>query len=121
MLLASLPQIDLFVDDSIHTEYNTCPRAEDRAWSALRAGSVLVADDIDLNWGFRFFVQGIPDPFPVCCAEPQQYDPSRFAGDGLFGIAQKNVAIPRPPLVGSSFCEARNALKTKGRSRSKPA
>jgi len=94
-LLASLPQIDLFVHDSIHTEYNT--RFElDRACSALRAGSVLVADDIDLNWGFRSFVQGIPDhPFLVCRAEPSQHDPSRFAGKGLFGIVRKNTREAR--------------------------
>jgi hypothetical protein len=71
-------------------EYNTCVEL-DRAGSALRAGSVLAADDIDLSWGFRSFVQGIPDHlFLVCCAEPPQYDPSRFAGKGLFGIAREN-------------------------------
>jgi len=90
-LIASLPQIDLFVHDSIHTEYNTCFEL-DRAWSSFRAGGVLVADDIDLNWGFRSFIRGIPDhPFLVCCAEPSQHDPSRFAGKGLFGIARKNT------------------------------
>ena len=90
-LLASLPRLDLFFHDSIHTEYNM--RIElDQAWNALTAGGRLVADDVDLNWGFRSFVRSIPDhPSLVCCAEPLQHDASRFAGKGLFGIARKNT------------------------------
>jgi hypothetical protein len=89
-LLASLGQIDLFIHDSIHTEYNT--RFElDHAWSALRSGGVAVADDIDLNWAFRSFTETLPDhSFLICRAEPLQPDPSRFDGKGLFGIVQKN-------------------------------
>jgi predicted O-methyltransferase YrrM len=88
-LLASLPRLDLFVHDSIHTEYNT--RFElDQAWKALTPGGSLVADDVDLNWGFRSFTHSIPDhPSLVCCAEPFQHAPSRF-GKGLFGIVRRN-------------------------------
>jgi len=94
-LLASLGQIDIFVHDSIHTEYNT--RFElDRCWAALRPGGVVVADDIDLNWGFRSFTQTFSDhPSLVCLAMPLQPDSSRFDNKGLFGIARKNVLAGR--------------------------
>jgi hypothetical protein len=62
----------------------------------LPAGGSLVTDDVDLSWGFRSFVRSIPDhPFLVCCAEPLQHDPSRFAGKGLFGIVRKNTRNTR--------------------------
>jgi hypothetical protein len=95
-LLASLGQIDLFVHDSIHTEYNTRFELE-RAWTILRPGGAVVADDIDLNWGFRSFAQTFPDhPALICCAEPLQRDPSRFDGKGLFGIVRKSAAESVP-------------------------
>jgi predicted O-methyltransferase YrrM len=88
-LLAQLGQIDLFVHDSRHSEYNV--RFElDRAWSALRPGGALVVDDIDLNWGFRSFTESFSGHrFLICRAEPLQPDPGRADGKGLFGIVQK--------------------------------
>jgi hypothetical protein len=89
-LLASLAQIDLFVHDSLHTESNVRFELE-RAWAALRPGGAVVADDIDLNWGFRSFTQaGSDHKSLVCGAEPLEPEPFRpFNGRGLFGIAQK--------------------------------
>jgi hypothetical protein len=91
-LLASLGQIELFVHDSRHTEYNT--RFElDQAWSRLRRGGVAVADDVDLNWGFGSFTQTILEyPSLICQAEPLQCDPWRLDGRGLFGIVRKEPA-----------------------------
>ena len=88
-LLAQLGSIDLFLHDSIHTEYNT--RFElDQAWRVLRRGGVAVVDDIDLNWGFHSFTQShLREPFLICLSRPLQPDPSRFEGAGLFGILQK--------------------------------
>ncbi len=93
-LLASLGQIDLFVHDSLHTEYNTCFELE-QAWTALRPGGAVVVDDIDLNWGFHSFIQAHPDdPFLICRSSPLQFDPSRFDGTGLFGIVVKLSSGP---------------------------
>lgn len=89
-LLGSLESIDLFVHDSIHTEYNTRFELE-QAWSVLRPGGVLVVDDIDLNSAFHSFARAHSDhSFFVCRARPLQPDPSRFAAAGLFGILQKS-------------------------------
>ena len=94
-LLASLGQIDLFLHDSIHTEYNTSFEL-DQAWSVLRPGGVVVVDDIDLNWGFHSFIQGCSnDPFFIGRSNSLQSDPSRFDGSGLFGIVTKsNIGKP---------------------------
>jgi predicted O-methyltransferase YrrM len=92
-LLASLGQIDLFVHDSRHSEYNT--RFElDQAWRRLRRGGVAVVDDVDLNWGFRSFTQTILEyPSLICQARPLQPDPWRLDGRGLFGIVRKEPAV----------------------------
>lgn len=98
-LLASLGSIDLFLHDSIHTEYNTRFELE-RAWSALSPGGFVVADDIDLNRGFHSFARAHShNSLFVCRARPLQSDPSRFEGAGLFGILQK----PAPAGVPSRF------------------
>ncbi len=91
-LLSQLGRIDLFVHDSRHSEYNV--RFElDRAWASLRPGGALVVDDIDLNWGFRSFIESFSGHrFLICQAEPLQPDPGRFDGKGLFGIVHKNPA-----------------------------
>jgi hypothetical protein len=86
-LLAQLGQIDLFVHDSRHTERNVLFELT-QAWSALRAGGAVVADDIDENWGFDAFTRRVSPPCVLnCFAEPLRPDPPRFAAKGLFGIA----------------------------------
>jgi hypothetical protein len=71
----------------MHTESNTRFELE-RAWTALGPGGAVVADDIDLNWGFRSFIQTHSDcKSLVCGAEPLEPEP--FRGKALFGIAQK--------------------------------
>jgi predicted O-methyltransferase YrrM len=99
-LVASLGSLDLFVHDSIHTEYNTRFELE-QAWRVLKPGGVLVADDIDLNHGFQSFLRAHSGhPFFVCRARPLQSDPSRFEGGGLFGILQKSgPGVPSRPLA----------------------
>jgi hypothetical protein len=88
-LLAELGQIDVFIHDSVHTEYNTYFELE-QAWTALRRGGVVMADDIDYSWGFHAFKQANPGhQFLVCHAEPLEPDPPRFDATGLFGIARK--------------------------------
>ena len=88
-LLARLGRVDLFVHDSRHTEENV--RFElTQAWSMLGPGGVVVADDIDMNWGFHGFVNGIPAvQWLRCHAEPLRPDLKRFEARGLFGIAFK--------------------------------
>jgi hypothetical protein len=90
-VLARLAPIDLFVHDSRHTERNL--RFElDRAWAALRPGGMLVADDIDVNWGFQAFgASAGAHRLLVCRAEPLKPDPIRRDGVGFFGIARKDV------------------------------
>jgi len=89
-LLVELGQIDVFIHDSAHTEYNTHFELE-QAWSALKPGGVVVVDDIDYSWAFHAFMQANPGhQFLICHAEPLEPDPSRFDAKGLFGIARKN-------------------------------
>jgi hypothetical protein len=90
-LLDSLGQIELFVHDSRHTEYNV--RFElAQAWSRLEPGGIAVADDIDVNWGFRSFTRANPEHASLICpAMPLQRDPRRWHGQGLFGIIQKGA------------------------------
>jgi hypothetical protein len=108
-LLASLGSIDLFLHDSIHTEYNTRFELE-QAWSVLSPGGVLVADDIDLNWGFHYFARAHTDhSFFVCRARPLQSDPSCFATAGRFGIFKKSapgVSRQFPATSAEAFKQA---------------
>lgn len=88
-LLAELGQVDLFIHDSAHTEYNTRFELE-KAWSALKPGGFVMADDIDYSSAFNDFQRSRSGhPFLVCHAEPLEADPIRFDSKGLFGIAQK--------------------------------
>jgi predicted O-methyltransferase YrrM len=91
-LLAQLGQIDLFVHDSSHTSHNM--RFElALAWSALRPGSVLIADDIDFRGPFHEFQETVGDQHSlVCQARPLQPDLRRFDQRGLFGISVKAAA-----------------------------
>ena len=88
-LVNQLGAIDLFVHDSRHTERNVLFELN-RVWPALSPGGFLMADDIDMNWGFHSFVRTIPgQPVLHCYGEPLRADPKRFAAKGLFGIVQK--------------------------------
>jgi len=88
-LLASLPQIDIFIHDSLHSERNV--RFElDRAWAKVRPGGALVVDDVDANWGFRSFTENFAGHQSMICeAEPLRPDMRRFNQKGLFGILLK--------------------------------
>ncbi len=82
-LLTRLGSIDLFLHDSMHTTRNL--RFElVQAWPALRAGGVVVADDIDYNRAFGEFArQGSLDESIVARHEDT---------DRLFGILVKASA-----------------------------
>lgn len=101
-LIAEVGEIDLFVHDSLHSEHNL--RFElDRAWAALRPGGAIVVDDMDVNWGFRSFLERFSGHRSlVCVAEPLSPDLRRFNGKGLFGIIVKDPpasqAEPQPGL-----------------------
>ncbi|MDQ6711251.1 MAG: class I SAM-dependent methyltransferase [Candidatus Dormibacteraeota bacterium] len=56
-LLARLKPVDLFVHDSLHT-YDNMRFELESAWPALRAGGVLIADDIQDNRAFDELVAG---------------------------------------------------------------
>ncbi|HUK59099.1 MAG TPA: class I SAM-dependent methyltransferase [Stellaceae bacterium] len=89
-LLKRLGRIDLFIHDSMHTTDNVCFELS-HAWSALQSGGALVADDIDLNWGFHDFTQTLCDGHSLICqSKPLTPDPRRFDGKGSFGIAERH-------------------------------
>jgi predicted O-methyltransferase YrrM len=50
-LLEELEDVDLFVHDSLHT-YRNMRREFEAVWPHLRAGGVLIADDVDRNRAF---------------------------------------------------------------------
>ena len=53
-LVAQLPAIDIFLHDSLHTYRNISLEFE-TVWPKLRAGGVLISDDVDLNRAFEEF------------------------------------------------------------------
>jgi hypothetical protein len=88
-LLSELGQIDLFIHDSAHTESNTYFELS-RAWSRVRPGGLVMADDIDYSIAFDRFMHERPGhSFLVCHEDPLEPDPIRFDARGLFGIALK--------------------------------
>jgi hypothetical protein len=83
--------IDLFIHDSLHTEYNTLFELR-TVWPMVRSGGAMVVDDIDTNWAFHEFTRNIPsDQVFVCAAEPVRPDPLRHSRNltGMFGIILK--------------------------------
>jgi hypothetical protein len=81
-LLRRLGTVDLFVHDSFHSTRNVQWELE-TAWSALRPGGVVLADDVDINWGFELFLQehGLQ---PLYCMSDD--------GKRLFGLVRKGPA-----------------------------
>lgn len=55
-LLAELPELDLFVHDSLHTRRNQCFELES-AWAVMGSGAVALVDDVNHSLGFRSFVE----------------------------------------------------------------
>ena len=99
-LLRGFGPLDLFIHDSLHTEFNTL--FELRAvWPLLRPGGAVVVDDIDNNWAFDIFAKSVPEHLSLVCeAEPVRPDPLRVSRQrkGLFGVIVKNGARPTPDL-----------------------
>jgi Methyltransferase domain len=96
-LLSELGQVALFVHDSSHTGRNV--RFEmTAAWAALRAGSALIVDDVDVSDGFRAFTQSRSGHQALMCeAEPIHPDLRRFNEKGLFGVVLKEpISILTP-------------------------
>jgi hypothetical protein len=92
-LLAQVEPIDLFIHDSRHTEHNLLFELES-AWTALRPGGAIVADDIDLNCGFHAFQAArSTDPSFVCHAEPLRPDIGRQDETGVFGLVFRTVRL----------------------------
>jgi hypothetical protein len=91
-LVARLGELDLFIHDSLHSDRNV--RFElGAAFGALKQGSAIVVDDVDVNWGFRAFERDFSGfEAMVCEAEPVRPDLRRFNHKGLFGIILKNAA-----------------------------
>jgi hypothetical protein len=87
-LLRQLSEIQLFVHDSWHSTRNTLWELK-RAWSALPPQGVLVADDIDHNWGFRLFVESVSDRDVIHCPADD--------GQRLFGIVRKRLPVEPLP------------------------
>jgi Methyltransferase domain len=81
--------IDLFIHDSAHTASNVLFEMS-HAWIALRPGGAIVVDDIDANWGFRRFCEGMPLAQAwVCQSAPIRPDHRRVDDKGKFGIILK--------------------------------
>ena len=81
-LLDRLGAIDLFVHDSLHTEENM--RFEMKAaWSKIRPGGVLVADDVDSNRGFGAFGSSVAGAESMVVRHSEK--------GGLFGVIVKAV------------------------------
>jgi predicted O-methyltransferase YrrM len=88
-LLRELGEIQLFLHDSWHSTRSTRWELE-RAWSALTAGGVVMADDIDHNWGFDLFTRRLRGQDIFNCAADD--------GQRVFGIARKEPL----PKTGSA-------------------
>ena len=80
-LAAQLGHAELFIHDSLHTAENTLFEMEQAA-SVMRAGGVLLVDDIDSHTGFATFAERHPEYQTIICP-----DADRNAREGMFGIA----------------------------------
>jgi hypothetical protein len=67
-LLVDLPEIDLFVHDSLHTCRNMMMEFN-LIWPRLRPGGILIADDIEGNDAFERFTRTVQPALSVVFAE----------------------------------------------------
>jgi predicted O-methyltransferase YrrM len=82
-LLRELGELQLFFHDSWHSTRNTEWELK-QAWSALTSGGVVIADDIDGDWGFSGFERSVADGVGIHCVADD--------GQRLFGAARKAVS-----------------------------
>jgi predicted O-methyltransferase YrrM len=80
--LGGLGQLDLFVHDSRHSTRNVRWELAS-AWPRLRAGGIVVVDDVDVNWGFERFLRAGDDRQPIWCVADD--------GQRQFAIARKSA------------------------------
>lgn len=83
-LLRSLPQVDLFIHDSLHTARNTRFEME-QTLNALARGGIMIVDDINMHQAFADFAQDFPSLETVVCPHS---DPHSEAGS-FFGLVHK--------------------------------
>ncbi len=87
-LLDELETVDLFVHDSLHT-YQNMRREFDLVWPRLRAGGVLIADDVERNRAFGALRQENPALWRVVRDRQKQPLHDRAVPITTFGIAVK--------------------------------
>ena len=87
-LLDELDPVDLFVHDSLHT-YQNMRREFDLVWPRLRAGGVLIADDVERNRAFGALRQENPALWRVVRDRQEQPLHDRAVPITTFGIAVK--------------------------------
>jgi predicted O-methyltransferase YrrM len=87
-LLDKLETVDLFVHDSLHT-YQNMRREFDLVWPRLRAGGVLIADDVERNRAFGALRQENPALWRVVRDRQEQPLHDRAVPITTFGIAIK--------------------------------
>jgi predicted O-methyltransferase YrrM len=86
-LLEELETVDLFVHDSLHS-YRNMRREFEVVWPRLRAGGVLIADDVERNRAFGDLLQKTPALWRVVRDREERPLHGR-AAPVMFGIAVK--------------------------------
>jgi predicted O-methyltransferase YrrM len=86
-LLEGLGEVDLFVHDSLHT-YRNMRREFEVVWPRLRAGGVLIADDVERNRAFGELLQKNPALWRMVQDREERPLHGR-AAPVIFGIAVK--------------------------------
>lgn len=84
-LLPLVGQIDLFVQDSLHT-YRTITDEMSMVWPFLKPGGVVIADDVGNNCAFENFAKRMN---PSACVVVQE-----LYKDSMFGILVKDKQPP---------------------------
>lgn len=70
-LLSTLPAIDLFLHDSLHTHRNM-KREFQTVWPKLSAGGLLLSDDVEMNRAFEQFAASSGSNFVLAAREPDK-------------------------------------------------